>query len=151
MGNSIENKFEKMGARVKVTVDPLTSVRIDIRRDRAGEYFEVRHDPAEVEVLVVDLKVDDRHLLLMSRRLHPQRGEPSNSKFLCGHDERSWFVAAVPESAHATNVQDAKDALKPAEVWASIREHDVPADQRDRRRTAAFLRQGSGSSCRVRG
>jgi len=143
MGNSIENKFQKMGARVKVTVDPLTSVRIDIRRDRAGEYFEVRHDPAEVEVQVVDLKVDDRHLLLMSRRLHPQRGEPSNSKFLCGHDERSWFVAAVPESAHATNVRQAKDALKPWEVWGAILSNGTTAiKRRDRRRTEAFLRQG---------
>ena len=141
MGNAIENKFQKMGARVKVTRDRLTPMRIDIRRDGAGEYFDVRHN-RDIDVQVCDVQSADRHLLLMMRRLRPQRNEPANSKFLCGHDERSWFVAAVPESARARSVQDAKDALKPAEVWDSMREHGVPLDKRDRRRTAAFLRQG---------
>jgi hypothetical protein len=141
MGNAIENKFEKMGARVKVKCDPLAPLSIDIRRDRLGEYFEVRHT-RDIDVQVVDVKPADRHLLLMTRRLRPQPGEAPNSKFLCGHDERAWFVAAVPESAHAKNVQDAKDALKPAEVWASIRAHGVPPRDRNKRRTAGFLRQG---------
>jgi hypothetical protein len=34
------------------------------------------------------------------------------------------------------------DALKPEEVWESMREWDVPMDQRDLRCTAGFLRQG---------
>ena len=51
-------------------------------------------------------------------------------------------MAAVPESAGATNVQHAKDALKPREVWASMLRHGVPDKRRDRRRTDAFLRQG---------
>ena len=141
MGNAIQKKFEKMGARVKVTSDPLARLSIDIRRDRLGEYFDVRHD-REIEVQVVDLKPADRHLLLMTRRLHPRAGEAGNSKFLCGHDERSWFVAAIPESAHAKDVQAAKDALKPSEVWDSIRQHGVTGEDRNRRKTAAFLRQG---------
>jgi hypothetical protein len=141
MGNAIENKFERMGARVKVTLDRLAPLSIDIRRDKVGEYFDVRHN-SEVDVQVVDVRPADRHLLLMMRRLHPQRNEPANSKFLCGHDERAWFVAAVPETARAKNVQDAKDALKPAEVWESIRAHKVPRSRLDRRRNEAFLRQG---------
>lgn len=141
MGNAIENKFERMGARVKVTHDRLAPLSIDVRRDKAGEYFDVRHGSG-VDVQVVDVRPADRHLLLMMRRLEPQRGEPANSKFLCGHDERAWFVAAVPESARARNVQDAKDALKPAEVWQSIRAHKVPRSRQDRRRNEAFLRQG---------
>jgi hypothetical protein len=141
MGNAIEKKFEKMGARVKVSSDPLARLSIDIRRDRLGEYFDVRHD-REIEVQVVDVKPADRHLLLMTRRLHPHDGEARNSKFLCGHDERSWFVAAIPESAHAKDVQSAKDALKPAEVWESIRKHGVTGKDRNRRKTSAFLRQG---------
>ncbi len=141
MGNAIENKFQRMGARVKVTVDRLAPLSIDIRRDKGGEYFDVRHN-SEVDVQVVDVRPADRHLLLMMRRLRPQKFEPANSKFLCGHDERAWFVAAVPESARAKNVQDAKDALKPAEVWESIRAHNVPRARQDRRRNEAFLRQG---------
>src|SRR6476469_8307200 len=133
MGNEIEDKFRKMGARVKVVADPHARLSIYIRRDKAGDYFDVRHDPAAVAVQVVDVRADDRHLLLMARRLSPAEGEPANSKFLCGHDERAWFVAAVPESARATNVQHAKDALKPGEVWASIRRHGVSPKERDRR------------------
>ena len=142
MGNEIEDKFRKMGARVKVVGDRLAPLRIDVRHDKAGEYFDVRHDPAAVAVQVVDVRPGERHLLLMARRLEPAKGEPTNSKFLCGHDERAWFVAAVPESARATSVQDAKDALKPGQVWASIRRHGVPMKNRDRRRTDAFFRQG---------
>ena len=39
-------------------------------------------------------------------------------------------------------MQDAKDALKPAEVWESMREWGVPMELRDLRRTNGFLRQG---------
>jgi hypothetical protein len=68
--------------------------------------------------------------------------DDKKSKFLCGHDERAWFVAAIPESATVRNVQDAKDALKPAAVWESIQSHGLPARQRDRRWNKAFVRQG---------
>jgi len=51
-------------------------------------------------------------------------------------------VAAIPERANARNVQDALDALKPAEVWESIRLHNLPQSQWNLRRTAAFVRQG---------
>jgi hypothetical protein len=37
-------------------------------------------------------------------------------KLLCGHDERHWFIAAVPESAPVGTVRSAKEALKLAEV-----------------------------------
>jgi len=36
-------------------------------------------------------------------------------KFLCGHDERHWFVAAVPGRG-VSNVRTAMEALKPAAV-----------------------------------
>jgi hypothetical protein len=35
---------------------------------------------------------------------------------LCGHDERHWFVAAVPERASASNVKTAFAVLKPVTV-----------------------------------
>src|SRR6185436_5266879 len=111
MGEFLETKFEKMGARVKVMSLPdrlfRGPVRIDVRRDKHGEYFDVRHR-SDVRVDVIDVKPSDRHLLLMARD-----ADDVKSKFLCGHDERAWFVAAVPETAHAANVQAAKDALKP--------------------------------------
>ena len=44
-------------------------------------------------VEVLDVQPADRHLLLLVRE-----GGLRSHKFLCGHDERHWFVAAVPES-----------------------------------------------------
>src|SRR3712207_3525581 len=113
MGDSIETKFEKMGARVKVTVDRLAALRVDVRRDAEGEYFDLRR-PRDVDVRVLDVRPDDAHLLLMATapRRPGERAGAAKSKFLCGHDERAWFVAAIPESAGASTVQGAKDALK---------------------------------------
>jgi hypothetical protein len=157
MDSHMIQRFEKMGARVKITVvkpvraivpasrwsvprAPAAPVSIDIRRDGAGEFFDVRHRK-DVQVEVIDVKPADRHLLLLAR-VSEGTLRPQKSKFLCGHDERAWFVAAVPESAGAKDVQSAKDALKPKAVWDAIRLHGVSPKDRDRRRTEAFVRQG---------
>src|SRR5881275_3217634 len=55
------------------------------------------------------------------------------SKFLCGHDERHWFVAAVPEAARGvTGVTTAKIALQPDAVQELIA-RVKPKDQFRRR------------------
>ena len=64
------------------------------------------------------------------------------SKFLCGHDERHWFVAAVPESAPVGTVRAAKEALKPAEVQAIQARLGLRRAERNRRKNAAYRRQG---------
>jgi len=148
-----------MGARVKVKVLPApeelgrqwngvrrspsdrTVVRLDVRGDARGEYFELVHR-RDVAVDVLEVNSAERHLLLMARQPLGGGQRSIESRFLCGHDERAWFVAAIPEEAEARDVQAAKDALKPQAVWDAIREFGVPMDQRDRRRTAAFVRQG---------
>src|SRR5262245_24069795 len=122
MDTALETKFQKMGARVRVTVVPQVNrleysgrngpVSINIRRDNRGEFFDVRRRD-DVDVDVIDVKPSDRHLLLMAREPRNTRGRVPKSKFLCGHDERSWFVAAIPENAGAKDVQSAMDALKP--------------------------------------
>jgi hypothetical protein len=116
---SIERNFAKIGARAKIRFDAprdrRTGISIDIRRDREGEYFDIavgRDDAPELNVL--DAQPRLRHLLLMSR------DEDEKHKFLCGHDERHWFVAAVPERAPASTVKTAFEALKPAAVRLSL-------------------------------
>jgi hypothetical protein len=155
MAQFIESHFGNMGARVRVAVATELrggrrwnggrignrtpqAIRVDILRDGKGEYFEIAHR-SDVDISVIDVRPSDRHLLLMARE--GNSSEPK-SKFLCGRDERSWFVAAIPEKASVSTVQDAKDALKPEAVWESIRAHKLPLNNRDRRRTAAFIRQG---------
>lgn len=159
MDTDIVDKFQKMGARVRIIAlpnfemlrrwagnrpgmqDQRRTISVDIRSDRQGEFFDIRRRP-DVQVQVIDVKPSDRHLLLMAREPRMGARDEQKSKFLCGHDERSWFVAAIPEDAGAKDVQTAKDALKPKVVWDAIRQFGVPRDQRDRRKTAAFVRQG---------
>jgi hypothetical protein len=71
-----------------------------------------------------------------------ERGaRPQLQKFLCGHDERFWFVAGVPASGVST-VLSAKDALKPAAVRGAEIRHHVKTKNRHRHKTDAFVRQG---------
>lgn len=112
---------------------------MDVLRDPHGEYFHVRRR-ADVVVEVRDVIPEDRHLLLTAQPT--SFGQSERSVFLCGHDERAWFAAAIPEDASARTVQQAKDALKPQEVWDAMKQFGVPTEERDQRHTAAFVRQG---------
>jgi len=75
------------------------------------------------------------HLLLFVRQ-----PDGKAARFLCGHDEREWFVAAVPGGA--SSVVQAKEALKPFAVRARQNQLKVPTQLRNRRKNAAFRRQG---------
>jgi hypothetical protein len=141
--NLLDLKFARIGARLKVAHRPSRRSRmsgvisLDVQADRKGEFFEIVRQPGvEAEVAVLDVQPADRHLLLMVR----EGGE--KHKFLCGHDERHWFVAAVPESAPVGTVRQAKEALKPAEVRAAQASEGLRAEARNRRKNAAYRRQG---------
>jgi hypothetical protein len=132
----IEDKFGRMGARVKFS--PIVSrfrmeaaFTVDVRSDRKGEYFDIQsRDHQKVELSVLDVRADMRHLLLMA----------PVGKFLCGHDERHWFAAAI--AGNASNVKTALVALKPAAVrWEEARKR-VRTRDRLRRKNDAFVRQG---------
>ena len=164
MDTELETSFRRMGARVRFTSTPdwqtgvrlrasqrpsaqesareaLDTLRVDVRRDGDGEYFDVRCDP-RVRVEAADVRAADRHLLLVARVAGVTSGASPWSTFLCGHDEKAWFVAAIPEAAVASDVQAAKDALKPEAVWDAMRAAGGPQARRDARKTAAFVRQG---------
>jgi hypothetical protein len=138
----IERHFAKIGARAKLSagahrrIRP-TGVSIDIGRDGDGEYFDVALvGPAAAELAVLDVQPASRHLLLMAR------DDEGKHKFLCGFDERHWFVAAVPETRSASTVATAMDALKPAIVRREEFRRRVKPRMRNRRRNEAFVRQG---------
>jgi hypothetical protein len=141
--NLLNTKFRRIGARLKIAdgagrVNRTAGViSLDVRADRKGEFFEVVRRPgAEAEIAVLDLRAADRHLLLLVRE------SKDKSKFLCGHDERHWFVAGIPESAPVGTVGQAKEALKPVEVLNAQVEKCLRAKARNRRKNAAFVRQG---------
>jgi hypothetical protein len=132
----LERHFAKIGARAKLrNFDG--SVAINIASDRDGEYFDIAASRlAAADLSIVDARPHLRHLVLMSR------DTLGKHKFLCGHDERHWFVAAVPEVAAVSSVATAMEALKPADVRRLQRELAVKPRKRNRRRNEAFVRQG---------
>ena len=110
----LERKFEGMGSRVKFGPlvrrhrDDGAEISVDVGQDGRGEFFDIRLPPdSMLDLLVMDVQAKSRHLLLMVK------GKDLFHKYLCGHDERHWFVAAVPESSGASNVPQAMEALKP--------------------------------------
>lgn len=143
--NALERPFLKMGARVKFG-QPETwresavprPVALDVRRDRDGEYFLVRKLD-EVSVEVLDVQPQDRHLVLLARVPH-RLGHVVKSRFLLGHDERHWFVAAIPEQSPVSTVAAAKQALKPEKVV--LEEQSVRKKFRHRRINKVRVRQG---------
>ena len=137
-------KFARIGARLRVADRPtrrsrvpLGAISLDVQADRGGEFFEVvAPGGGDPEVAVLDVRPADRHLLLMVR----DGGE--KHKYLCGHDERHWFVAAVPDAAPVGTVLQAKEALKPAEVRSAQASKRLGAEAGNRRKNAAYRRQG---------
>jgi len=137
----IERQFERIGARANVHRENgrfvQTGISIDIGRDDEGEFFDItvnRNDRPDVRVL--DIQPRLRHLLLMSEQ------NDGKHKFLCGHDERHGFVAAVPERESASNVKTAFEALKPPGVKYELNRQRVKRKKRNRRRNEAFVRRG---------
>lgn len=129
----IRRKFERIGARAKTREGWF---RIDIKKDRKGDYFEIwvpRHPDVAIEP--IDVRPNLRHLLLLVRRFG------SKDKFLCGHDERHWFVAPANMTG-VSNVVTALESLKPREVREAERRKALRTRDRLRRRNEAFIRQG---------
>src|SRR5436190_3413640 len=148
----IESRFAAMGARLKVReiasrwqmgsrkwIDPV-NYAVDIRRDRDGAFFELRvptHLSETVEATVLQSEPKQRHLLLLIRKTDEK---PQLDRFLCGHDEREWFVAAVPGGA--SSVRQAMDALQPRDVRDALARNHVSSRKRYARKNRAFRRQG---------
>jgi hypothetical protein len=142
----LKQAFETVGARLKFGFADgpdqwNRSVIVDVKKDRKGEYFDIRADRM-VELRILDMAPKDRHLLLLAR-------DPNNpkAKFLCGHDERHWFIAAIPEKSPVSTVTEAKQALKPKELVEIESSRGVkPSDLHKRRRrtksSGKILRQG---------
>ncbi len=135
-GDVLVSHFGRMGARVRIRDDIGGGLRLNILNDRHGQFFDVLA-PRGVDARVVDIQPKSRHLLLLG--VDADRG--LKTRFLCGHDEREWFVAAVPGRS-VSNVREAMEALKPALVRDEEVRKGVRKADRFSRRNQAFLRQG---------
>lgn len=131
---SLQKQFGRMGARLAVTHRP-GGFTVDVRRDQLGGLFDIGVNQSTEQVMALDVKPRQRHLLLVVRH-------GATNKFLCGHDERDWFAAAVPNVGGVSNVREAMEALKPREVREAQLAHHVKRQRLNRRRNAGFVRQG---------
>ena len=135
----VARHFESIGARVRFRsleaglhwweTARAGAYTIDVARDKRGSYFDIALSRSAPELVVLQEEPRERHLLLMSRDGH---------RFLCGHDERDWFVAEIPE--RVSTVRAARLALMPPAVREAARR--VPPALTARRRNALFVRQG---------
>lgn len=133
----LQKHFAAMGARLKVHQDERPSTRwrvipplaIDVKTDKHGEFFEFALGAQPPEVKLLQIQPQARHLLLLTE---------VGDRFLCGHDERHWFVAAI-ESPVST-VREAKQSLMPEALRAQIGQ--LPFGEIDNRRNTHFQRQG---------
>jgi len=133
----LKDAFEAIGAKLSVVPGSDRFV-IDIQETADAEQFQLTLPSSRfISAEVLDVHPVRQHLVLevIGGRV------PTTTRYLCGHDERHWFVAGVPISRHTMNVRGAMEALKPAKVVREQRRAGV-RHRRHRRHTAAYVRQG---------
>ena len=148
---SLKEKFRKIGARVDVTFTGVTRVRgftriqnppatLDVLNDNKGEFFQIRirEDISDqLDISVLEIQPKDKHLVLLARQIDEAGNVVAKDHFLCGQDERHFFVASV---GSVSTVAAAKESLKPREILAQ--ETGLTCEKRNRRKTKVFRRQG---------
>jgi hypothetical protein len=167
----MENRVWNRG---RATASSAHSERLDGGRDTAGPLPRVvpaaREESANVERGARAPRRDDRRSCegvgraVARRTAHRRAGRPprrvlrpplrllllvrdgrEKSKFLLGHDERHWFVAAVPESARGVSgIASAMRALQPELVQVAVA-RERPRDP-FRRKNRAYRRQGGAQA-----
>ncbi|GAB4461077.1 MAG: hypothetical protein OHK0029_25860 [Armatimonadaceae bacterium] len=157
---SLQRQFERIGAELKVeTVEPVeprwklsrvqqmalnSGYALDIVEQKRTESYQLvvrAEELPRLEAVTMDSQPKQRHLLLMMRTVD-EDGEPVGdpSRFLCGHDERHWFIATP--RGNVSNVAQAMESLKPIGLVTRQRRVGVRRKHWNRRKNAAFLRQG---------
>lgn len=142
----IKQKFNDMGVAVSFERSRPTRfqnnqlISIDVVENKKGEHF-ILENPDDFPVEVLDIQPDLRHLMLLVRG-QTTNGQKDLRRFLCGHDERHWFVAAIPEDAKVSTVKQAVEALKPDPVKTVQGKIGIKTKDLHKRKTADYVRQG---------
>lgn len=134
----LQASFRAIGADVRA-VPPLAPPVGWRGRELAAQRIRVRDSlfelvlPTNASATVLDCSRAERHLVLNLQDLGA-----ASQRFLCGFDERHWFVAAVT----GLTVRTAKESLMPPQVRDAALRAGLRGSELYRRRTAVFLRQG---------
>lgn len=137
MSDDILRAFQTIGATAAIETRG-HRFQIDVREMDGQEQFALTYPwSGAITAEVTDSKPSLRHLILdvTGWRLL------TSARYLCGHDERHWFVASLPSDRRTTTVRGAMEALKPDIVLREQRRKGVK-HRRHRRKTAAYVRQG---------
>ncbi len=152
--HQIPKHFERIGAKVEIALFSesnrfsrrqrrIDDFSIDIIEEKNNERF-LFNVPKQLEEELVFLPLDvqpkQRHLLLHVKNPLSQDTDLIKQKFLCGHDERHWFVAGV--TGGVINVNTAMESLKPQTAVFSQRRNKVRRKNINKRKNAGFVRQG---------
>ena len=152
--NKLERAFSKMKAelqikrtktvqtrrRGRVIVTPTReSYTVDVKN---GKFiFDLQNSNAKVSIQEAD--PENKHILVnvqndnvLVTKDGVEHKNVTTDKWLCGHDERDWFVASVTGST----IWEAKQNLKPVEVRQ--KEVGLKTKEKQKRKNKAFLRQG---------
>jgi hypothetical protein len=137
--DQIRSDFNRAGARASIKRLDRKSLRrlqhpmsIDVVSDEPDEYFDIQLSP-DVQLAVVDVQPRQRHLLLSAWNA------VGEDRFLCGHDEYHWFVAALPHESDALTVEAAMESLKPLLVK---RLEERKHKGKHHRKSDVYMRQG---------
>ena len=129
--------FEVIGAEVQVdTGGDIFEIDVNLHGDR--EVCQLTYPLGDaITAEALDMKPKNRHLVLdvSGWRL------PVAGRYLCGHDERHWFVASLPFDRRTATARGAMEALKPDVVLREQKRKGVE-HCRYRRKTAAYVRRG---------
>lgn len=147
----LQEQFARIGAALDVRLierpsrfSRLQSFTLDVEENGRNEQFILTLRPeasANIEFITADVRPAERHLLLLAHQPQLPPAE-RKQKFLCGHDERHWFVATVPEARGVATVAAAMEALKPEAARQSQVRHGVRPKERFERRNPGYIRQG---------
>ena len=137
MTTTIQEAFGVIGA--DALVETVGNVfEIDILQTQNREVFQLKYPRSDVITAeAIDIKPKQRHLVLdvFGWRL------PISGRYLCGHDERHWFVAGLPFDRRTATVRGAMESLKP-EVVRRVQKRKGVKHRLHRRKTEAYVRQG---------
>ncbi len=148
---SITRQFARIGAQLEVgdftpvrrvsTSGPGYTLDVSLSGQREAFRLAILPDIARrMEFLALDVQPRQRHLLLLARDVRLPLAEQKR-RFLCGHDERHWFVAALPDRG-ITSVREAFETLKPDLARLSQARLRVRNQELNQRHNPGFIRQG---------
>jgi hypothetical protein len=144
--SNIERAFRKMGAEICIHERPFIQRRgfiptagytFNIFSEKGREHYELHLHVSGIELQVLNLRPDLRHLLLMT--CDPV-SNVRKKKLLCGHDERHWFMAGVAQNTRT--VSEAFETLKPPQVRELQLREGVRLKHLNSRHHGGFIRQG---------